>query len=122
MMKTFVSLSALVIGLTLVGGAAATPSPDAESMRPPSGSATPGAPWSAEDDRENPRVMTGRVLKVDAQAGMLVIQTPVGVIALRGPSEDLRGVSVGDLVEVEMVGEDDYPSASPPMLEGSDKI
>jgi hypothetical protein len=120
MMKTFASLSALVLGLTLAGAAGATPSPGADAMPPPGGGAVPGTPWSAED-QENPRVMTGRVLKVDAQAGTLVIQTPIGVIALRGPSEDLRGVSVGDLVEVEMVGDEDYPSASPPM-NGPDRL
>lgn len=115
-MKNGMSLSALVIGLALAGSVHAAPNPDAPSMPPPGGGLS--EPRSA-DEGDNPRVLTGRVLKVDAQKGTLVIQTPIGVIALRGPSEDLRGVSVGDVVEVEMVGEDDYPSASPPMNDGS---
>jgi hypothetical protein len=110
MMKTFVSLSALVIGLTVAGAVHAAPSPDAESMSPRNG-VTSSQPRSADD----PRVVTGRVLKVDAREGTLVIQTPVGVIALRGPSEDLQDVSVGDIVQVEMVGDENNPSASPPM-------
>jgi hypothetical protein len=120
-MKTFVSLSAVVIGLALAGPVAATPSPDAQSMPPRNGGVTSHAPWSADESRENPRLMTGRVLKVDAQEGTLVIQTPIGVLALRGPSEDLRGVSVGDVVEVEVI-DDDYPSASPPMLEEPERL
>lgn len=114
-MKTFVSLSALVIGLTFAGSVHAAPNPDAQSTPPRNGGVTSKSPWLADDDRENPRVVTGRVLKVDAQKGTLVIQTPIGVIALRGPSDDLRDVSVGDIVQVEMVGDEDYPSASPPM-------
>jgi hypothetical protein len=121
-MKTFASLSALVMGLALVGTAQATPNPDAQSMPPHTGGMTSNQPWSAADASENPRVVTGRVVNVDAQQGTLVIQTPLGVIALRGPSEDLRQVSVGDIVEVEMVGDDNAPSASPPMNEtGNDQ-
>jgi hypothetical protein len=116
-MKTFASLSALVVALTLAGTAQATPNPDAQSMPPPTGGGTSNRPWSAADESENPRVVTGRVVNVDAQQGTLVIQTPLGVIALRGPSEDLREVSVGDIVQVEMVGDDNAPSASPPMNE-----
>ena len=114
-MRTIVSLSALAIALALAGSVHAAPTPDAQSMPPRNGGLSSNSPWSADDLRENPRVVTGRVLKVDAQEGTLVIQTPVGVLALRGPREDLRDVSVGDLVEVEMVGDEDYPSASPPM-------
>jgi hypothetical protein len=120
-MKTFVSVSAVVIGLTLAGPATATPSPDAQPMPPPNGGITSHTPWSADESPENPRIMTGRVLKVDAQEGTLVIQTPIGVLALRGPSEDLQGVSVGDVVEVEVI-DDDYPSASPPMLEEPERL
>lgn len=120
-MKTMVSLSALVIALTLAGPVHAAPSPDAQSMPPRNGDVTSNESWSANGDRENPRVVTGRVLKVDAQEGTLVIQTPIGVLALRGPSQDLRDVSVGDVVEVEMVGDEDYPSASPPMLDERNK-
>ena len=119
-MKTFVSLSALVIGLTLAGSVAATPNPDAQAMPPPNGGVISNDPWSANDGSENPRVVTGRVLRVDAQEGTLVIQTPIGLIALRGPSADLRDVSVGDIVQVEMVAGDDHPGASPPMDEDDD--
>jgi hypothetical protein len=121
-MKTFASLSALVMGLALVGTAQATPNPDAQSMPPPhTGGMTSNQPRSAADASENPRVVTGRVVNVDAQQGTLVIQTPLGVIALRGPSEDLRQVSVGDIVEVEMVGDDNAPSASPMNETGNDQ-
>lgn len=119
-MKTFAYLSAsIVMGLTLVGPVSAAPTPDASPMAPRSGDAEPAERPSASDAIENPRVVTGRVLNVDAGAGTIVIQTPLGVIALRGPSEDLRLVRVGDVVEVEMVGDEDYPSASPPMEPGS---
>ena len=118
-MKTFVSLSVLAAGVTLAGSVYAAPNPDARSMPPRNGGVTTSQPWSADDASENPHVVTGRVLEVDAQQGTLVIQTPLGVIALRGPGRDLRGMSVGDIVEVEMVGDDDqYPSASPPMDQG----
>ena len=118
-MKTFAHLSAaIVIGLALAGAAQAAPNPDHQSMPPPP---TGVIPPSAED-RENPRVVTGRVLKVDAGSGTIVIQTPIGVIALRGPSEDLRDVAVGDIVQVEMVGDEDFPSASPPMTEPGEKL
>ncbi|HSG89184.1 MAG TPA: hypothetical protein VLA56_08225, partial [Pseudomonadales bacterium] len=71
-MKTFVGLSAVVLGLTLAGPVDATPSPDAQSMPPWNGGFTSEAPWPADESRENPRVLTGRVLKVDAQEGTLV--------------------------------------------------
>ena len=119
-MKTFALLSAaMVIGLTLAGSVHAAPNPDAQSV-PPRNGAVPPVPERSTEESENPRVVTGRVLKVDAGAGTIVIQTPIGVIALRGPAEDLREVAVGDIVHVEMVGDEDYPSASPPM-EPSDK-
>jgi hypothetical protein len=119
-MNTFATLcSAFVIGLMLVGGAAAAPVPDDQPKPPHDGLLTPGDRHSTDVDAENPRVLTGRVVRVNAQEGTIVIQTPMGLIALRGPQEELRGVNVGDLVQVEMV-EGDYPSASPP-LEPSDE-
>jgi hypothetical protein len=105
-MKTLVTLSALVAALTMASAAHATPTPETSPV-------VPNAGTERSLDGEASRVVTGRVVKVDADAGTLVIQTPVGLIALRGPGEDLRRVSVGDVVEVEMVGEDDAPSASP---------
>jgi hypothetical protein len=112
MMKTWAGgFSAIVIGLTLVGGVAAAPMPDAEPRSPRDGVLAPGEPRSG-DTSDNPRVVTGRVLRVNAQEGTLVIQTPIGVIALRGPKEDLADVNVGDIVQVEMV-DGEYPSASP---------
>jgi hypothetical protein len=119
-MKTFALPSAAtVIGLMLAGSVYAAPNPDAQSVPPRNGVVPPVREKSTEDS-ENLRVVTGRVLKVDAGAGTIVIQTPIGVIALRGPAEDLREVAVGDIVQVEMVADEDYPSASPP-LEPSDK-
>jgi hypothetical protein len=115
-MKTLRRLSvAMVIGLTLAGVVHAAPTPDVQVMPPGGSSVIPSEPRSAEDPSDSERVVTGRVLKVDADEGTIVIQTPMGVIALRGPSEDLRDVNVGDIVQVEMVGGEDYPSASPPM-------
>ena len=118
-MKTWAAVfSAIVMGLTLVGAVAASPMPDAGPRSPRDGFLAPGEPRSAETG-ENPRVVTGRVLRVNVQEGTLVIQTPIGVIALRGPKEDLRDVNVGDIVEVEMV-DGEYPSASP-RLDPSDE-
>ena len=88
---------------------AAVPIAD-ETRRAGDGLVTP----SESTDSESARVVTGRVLRVNAEEGTLVIQTPVGVIALRGPREDLRDVNVGDIVQVEMV-DGNYPSASPPL-------
>jgi len=114
-MKTFAHLSAaIVVGLTLAGSVRAAPNPDAQSM-PPRNGAVPPFEERSTAERENPRVVTGRVLKIDAGAGTIVIQTPIGVIALRGPTEDLRDVAVGDIVQVEIVADEDDPSASPPM-------
>ena len=119
-MKAFASVSAaVVIGLMLAGAVQASPNPDAGSTAPPAGALRPNDNGSA--DEQNPHVVTGRVLKVDAGAGTVVIQTAVGVIALRGPREDLRDLKVGDIVQVEMVGDEDYPSASPPMDDGGTK-
>ena len=110
-MKTFAGVfSAVVVGLTLAGSVPAAPMPDAE-RRPLHETVTPHE-RSTEPDSDGPRVVTGRVVRVDAQEGTIVIQTPIGVIALRGPKEDLRDVNVGDLVEVEMV-DGGHPSASP---------
>lgn len=109
-MKTFAGvLSALVVGLTLAGSVPAAPAPLSEP-RPPRDPASTLNERTTES--ETPRVVTGRVVRVNAQEGTIVIQTPIGVIALRGPTEDLRGVNVGDLVEVEVV-EGVPPSASP---------
>jgi hypothetical protein len=120
-MKRFGSLYAtIVMGLTLVGVAHAAPTPDAGAMPPHGGAMTPNEPRSADDQSESPRVVSGRVLKVDADQGTLVIQTPIGILALRGPSEDLRDVSVGDIVQVEMVGQDNHPSASPQLDDDED--
>jgi hypothetical protein len=118
-MKSFLSLfAAAVMGVTLTAPVLAAPNPDAPSIPPRSGAVTPGDALSPPNDHpdDGPSVVTGRVLKVDAQEGTLVIQTPIGVIALRGPSEDLRELSVGDVVQVQMVrDDDDTPSASPSM-------
>jgi hypothetical protein len=103
--------SAIVVGLTLAGTVAAVPIAD-ETRRAGDGLVTPSEP--SDSDSESPRVVTGRVLRVNAEEGTLVIQTPVGVIALRGPREDLQDVNVGDIVQVEMV-DGNYPSASPPL-------
>jgi hypothetical protein len=113
-MKNPSTLTALAIGLALTGPAYAAPSPDAQTLPPPGDRVGAGESWSADNPDE--RVVTGRVLKVDADEGMLLIQTPMGVLALRGPREGLRDVSVGDVVQVEMVAEE-APSASPPMDE-----
>ena len=119
-MKTWAAVfSAIVMGLTLVGAVAASPMPDAEPRSPRDGFLAPGEPRSAETG-ENPRVVTGRVLRVNVQEGTLVIQTPIGVIALRGPKEDLLDVNVGDIVQVEMV-DGEYPSASPRIDEGDEQ-
>ena len=110
-MKKFAGVfSAVVVGLTLAGSVPAAPIPDAE-RRPPRETGIPNE-RSTQSDSDSPRVVTGRVLRVNVQDGTIVIQTPIGVIALRGPKEDLRDVNVGDIVEVEMV-DGDYPSASP---------
>jgi hypothetical protein len=110
-MKTFAGVfSAIVVGLTLAGSVPAAPMPDAGPRAPRDG-VTPNE-RSTEADSETPRVVTGRVVRVNAQEGTIVIQTPIGVIALRGPKEDLADVNVGDIVQVEMV-DGEYPSASP---------
>ena len=112
-MKTFAAaFSAMVMGLMVAAGSVpATPIPDDEA-RPPRDTAVSPGERSTESDTDAPRVVTGRVVRVNAQEGTIVIQTPIGLIALRGPKEDLRDVNVGDLVEVEMVG-GAHPSASP---------
>jgi hypothetical protein len=113
MMKTFAGVfSAIVMGLTVAGTVPAAPMPDAQARPPRDGLLTPGEPRSSDADSDSPRVVTGRVVRVNAQEGTIVIQTPIGVIALRGPKEDLRDVNVGDIVQVEMV-DGEYPSASP---------
>jgi hypothetical protein len=111
-MKTFAGVfSAMVVGLTLAGSAPAVPMPD-DGARPPHDRATARTERTTEPETDGPRVVTGRVMRVNAQEGTIVIQTPLGVIALRGPKEDLRDVNVGDIVEVEMV-DGEHPSASP---------
>lgn len=120
-MKTLVTLwAALVVGLTLATPANAAPDPEA-AARPSPGDRVASDPSASDStssgEVEHGRVVTGRVLKVDASEGTLVIQTPMGLIALRGPAEELRGVAVGDVVEVEVIGDEDAPSASPRMDE-----
>jgi hypothetical protein len=117
MMKTLVALwAALVVGLTLATPANAAPNPEAAALSPGDRFVSdPSADPASSGDLEQGRVVTGRVLKVDANEGTLVIQTPMGLIALRGPAEELRGVAVGDVVEVEVIGDEDAPSASPRM-------
>jgi hypothetical protein len=113
-MKTLAAVfSTIVVGLTLAGSVPAAPMPDAGPRAPRDGAVTPNE-RATDSDTDGPRVVTGRVMRVNAQEGTIVIQTPIGVIALRGPKEDLRDVNVGDIVEVEMV-DGEYPSASPPL-------
>ena len=113
-MKTFAGVfSALVAGLALAGSVPAALTPP--ESRPPADLARPLQERTTEPDSETPRVVTGRVVRVNAQEGTIVIQTPIGVIALRGPKEDLRGVNVGDLVEVEVV--DGIPPSASPRLD-----
>jgi hypothetical protein len=110
--------STIVVGLTLAGAVPAAPIPD-EARPARDGLVTPNEPHTSDGDSESPRVVTGRVLRVNADEGTIVIQTPVGIIALRGPREDLKDVNIGDIVQVEMV-DGSYPSASP-RLEPSDE-
>ena len=120
-MKTWAGVfSAIVMGLTLAGSVAAAPMPAGEPRSPRDGVLTPSEPRAGELETETPRVVTGRVLRVNAQEGTLVIQTPLGVIALRGPKEDLLEVNVGDIVQVEMV-DGEYPSASPRIDQGEEE-
>jgi hypothetical protein len=119
-MKTWAAVfSAIVMGLTLSGSVAAAPTPQGEP-RPHDRVLTPSEPRSGDSNGENPRVVTGRVLRVNVEEGTLVIQTPIGVIALRGPKEDLADVNVGDIVQVEMV-DGEYPSASPRINQGDEQ-
>jgi len=114
-MKTLVGVvSAVIVGLMLSGSVPAAPIPDDEP-RPPRETTVSPRERSTESDTDSPRVVTGRVVRVNAQEGTIVIQTPIGVIALRGPKEDLRDVNVGDLVEVEMV--DGVPPSASPRLD-----
>jgi len=118
-MRTLATVfSAIVVGLTLAGTAPAAPVPD--EARPARDLVAPTEPGTTDSDSESPRVVTGRVLRVNAEEGTIVIQTPVGVIALRGPREDLRDVNVGDIVQVEMV-DGNYPSASPRLERSEDE-
>jgi hypothetical protein len=119
-MKTCAALfSAIVMWLTLATTVPAAPMPDAEVRPPRDDLSTPGDPRTTDTDSNKPRVVTGRVLRVNSDEGTIVIQTPIGVIALRGPKEDLVDVNVGDIVQVEMV-DGEYPSASP-RIEGDDQ-
>ena len=120
-MKTFAGCcSAMIIALMLATTVAAAPMPDTDARPPRDGRSTPGEPRSTDTDNQNPRVVTGRVVRVNAQEGTIVIQTPVGLIALRGPKEDLVDVNVGDIVQVEMV-DGEYPSASPRLDRDDDR-
>ena len=56
-------LTAVVVGLMLIGSAPAAPIPDDERRPSREGTASPGE-RSTESDTDSPRVVTGRVLRV----------------------------------------------------------
>jgi hypothetical protein len=57
--------------------------------------------------------LVGQVVAIDAGAGVVVLATPRGMVALEGSQESMGRLGVGDVVVVELVDEEDAPAASP---------
>jgi hypothetical protein len=69
------------------------------------------APPTAPDISAQTEEITGRVVDIDHQRGMLMLQTRRGLLALQGPPEALKQVDVGDVVRVKVAfGEEPAPN------------
>lgn len=65
--------------------------------------------------------VTGRVVEIDHQRGMLMLETRRGLLALQGPPEALQNVVVGDVVRVKVALGDEPEEAPLNMPEPLDK-
>lgn len=102
-------LTLLIVGLTATGAARAdhmrSPMPNNERL---DNGANAGIPQPDEPNALAPtQEVMGRVVQIDHARGALMLQTARGLLALQGPPEALASVSVGDLVRVRLVDDDE---------------
>jgi hypothetical protein len=72
-----------------------------------------GVTSASQPEPETARLV-GQVVAIDASAGVAVLATARGMVALEGSQESMGRLDVGDVVVVELVDEEeDAPAASP---------
>ena len=64
-------------------------------------------------DLPTDRPIVATVVKIDGDAGTVMLETPHGQVALSVSPELAERLSVGDVVVVRFTDEDDFPAASP---------
>ena len=105
-MKELLGLSVLVLAVSLASPALADhPNAPPVSTGEQRGSSLEGPTTE----------VTGRVVDIDHDQGALMLQTARGYLALQGPPEALRDVSIGDLVRVRVALGEEPPL--PPLSE-----
>ena len=64
-------------------------------------------------DLPTDRPIIATVVKIDGEAGTVMLETPHGQVALSVSPELAERLTVGDVVVVKFTDEDDFPAASP---------
>ena len=112
MKKLLVLLLALVMGAGLPGMALAEHE----------GAARSGGTVDESIDSPNITEVTGRVLGLDREQGAMMLQTSLGVLALKGPPEALRDVAIGDVVRVRIAMAEPFEEGLEPGQRPADKL
>ena len=109
-MKNLLSLAAATV--LMMGSANVTlaqsgsPSPQVEACEVGAGNVAKNSP----DDLQEGDVLIGRVNNVDLQKSIITLETPVGMLEVALPPEEMKGLNEGDLITVVYVGEEPQES------------
>jgi hypothetical protein len=69
---------------------------------------------------ETPRMLAAEVVRIDERTGRVLLSTALGMVTVPASPDIIAQLSVGDLVVLRVVpDDDDTPSASPPTEEQS---
>lgn len=105
-MKNLLSLAAATV--LMMGSASMTlaqpgsPSPQGEACEVVAENAAKNSP----DDLQEGDVLIGRINNVDTQKSIITLETPVGVLEVALPPEEMKGLNEGDLITVVYIGEE----------------
>lgn len=101
-------LSVVTATVLMLGRASVTlaepvsPSPQGEACEVVTDHAAKNSP----DDLKEGDVLIGRINNVDLQKNIITLETPVGVLEVVLPPEELKGLNEGDFITVVYMGEE----------------
>lgn len=118
---------ATVLGLPQVVAANTTGNDDGTPLGPPgverpAPCAKQPSGVAATDEDANPSRLVGEVIAIDQGAGVAMLSTERGVVAVHGTPEMLAQIGVGDLVVVETASPNEGDGAASPREPSGDAV